>query len=442
VEEGESDLRDLEAEERRHEPWVIGPLLPVTDATYLTADRPLLPRRYRHFLQHSPYARATMSLLAIALTAAALLWISDIHQQEAVAASRYHAARGAFQSALNGALAYGVAPGNLRPLEVEARALAAAAVPFDLVLGRSRLVYYRYQEQRYVDLLTRLRRLEAQAMRYWTRQEGLTYAPLVEATNDAASLGLPVSVPALPACGTPRCFRDAVAAQSSRTTWLRQTAGTLRIYASAVIAAPDPAAAAATRLQEAQTLSSLAPRASAPAPTAALSGDLATAATPPADARVGALAHLDVDALHLALVASLPRRAILISLEDGAMALYQQGRVVYRSAIAAGPNAPTGIFHIQAKQSSLPALLWTGAQGAPPDSGYGAGQYINGAIPDWMPFSGGDALEGAPWLSSFGSNASGSASFAPQETASIDLPPRAATFLFGWASVGTEVVIY
>ncbi|MDQ2742119.1 MAG: L,D-transpeptidase [Chloroflexota bacterium] len=431
VEERPRDLKDLEQRERRRSPRMIGPLVPETDEVYLATDRPLLPRQYRAFLHHSAYARTVVTAVVVALTIGSLLWISQSYQAEAVAAGRYHAARSSFQRALDKALAYGVDASTLRPLETMARSLAASSVPFGIVIDRSRLDFYRSQEREYRTMLARLHLIEMRTMRYWTWREGVAYAPLMGATHAAAALGLPASAPIVPACDTPACFHAAIGQQSSRTAWLLETAATLRIYASRTSAAPDPAAAAATRVQEAETLRSLVPSAAPPVSTASLPGMLATATTPQEDARVGALAHLDADALHLALVRALPHRAIVISLEEESMALYQSGRVVYRSPIAAGPSVPIGVFHIQARQTSVSALYWENL-----------GQYVSGSIPDWMPFSGDSALQAAPWQASFGPSSSPTATNAPQTPRSVDLPPPAADFLFHWCAIGTEVAVY
>lgn len=65
-------------------------------------------------------------------------------------------------------------------------------------------------------------RLEYGACNYWTWREGVAYAPLVEVTQQARNLGLHVSIPPIPACGTARCFRRAIFAQQAGASRLRQ----------------------------------------------------------------------------------------------------------------------------------------------------------------------------------------------------------------------------
>ena len=430
------ELGDLEAVARLHTVRTIQPRLPEPDPEYLLAFRPLLPRHYRQFLRHSLYLRLGAGLAAVVATIAGILWVSQIQQAEAIAAGRFHVARHAFQAELDSARAYGVDPRVLWPLEVRSRALNRLQAPSSLIPTRARARFYSAQERRYTTLLYVLRRLERQALRYWTWREGSAYAALVEATREANRMGLPETLPPVPSCQTPHCYRVAVGAQSGRAAWLGQTAATLRVYGAAVLASEDPAFTAGNELQEARTLHAILPGwATPPARLANLDGMYATAARPAEYARVGALAHLDVDALRTDLVRALPPRAVVVSVEEQELTCYDHGRAACRSPVSVDSVTPTGIFHIQAKQISLPALYW-----------HRFGNrlvYRNGALPDWMPFSGGAALQGAPWRSVFGP---GSDAFLPLYTpftpGSVDLPPATARFVFGWVAVGTEVVVY
>jgi lipoprotein-anchoring transpeptidase ErfK/SrfK len=205
------------------------------------------------------------------------------------------------------------------------------------------------------------------------------------------------------------------------------------VYAAAVAAAPDPATAAGLYTQEARNLSAALPsRAAAPARIPGLDSLYASATTVAGYARVGALAHLDVDALNAQLVQMVPPRAVAVSTEEQSLTCYVRGRAVYHSPVTADTATPTGVFHIQAKQASVPVIYWGGFR-----------RYRSGTLPDWMPFSAGAALQGAPWRSVFGPGSDAfSPLYAPSTPGSVDLPPAAAQFVFGWASVGTEVVVY
>jgi hypothetical protein len=147
------------------------------------------------------------------------------------------------------------------------------------------------------------------------------------------------------------------------------------------------------------------------------------------------LAHLDVDALQTALVRTLPAHAVVVSVEHESLGLYDHGTAVYRTPVTAGSATPTGIFHIQAKQASLPAVIWT-------RTGRYAG-YRYGVLPSFLPFDGDAALQGAPWRTAFGPGSDAvSPISAPATPCSVDLPPAAAARVFRWTQVGTEVVIW
>jgi hypothetical protein len=208
---------------------------------------------------------------------------------------------------------------------------------------------------------------------------------------------------------------------------LRETVATLRVYGAVIQRSPDPAAAAGAEVQEAHVLQSVLPAwATPPARLAALDGMLAT--EPTEYARTGALGRLDVDALQADLLHTLPPRAVTVSLGQQQLVCYQRGKAVYRTPVVA--NTPTGLFHIQAKQSTLPALFWDGRV------------YRAGIISDWLPISSTAALRAAPWRTTFGLGSSATTGVAPITPGAIDLPSRAAAFLYMWTSVGTEVVVY
>lgn len=429
------DLSDLDAVQRLRPTWLIEPR-PTDDdlGAYLSVPRTLISPQYRRRLRSSPYPWAAAVALLLCLGGLGTVWMRGLHQAEAVALGRYHNARHAFQTQLDVALVYGVDPRVLQPLETRARALEARSAPAGLsVIARSRVRFYSKQERDYRSLLRRLRRLERRARWYWTWREGQTYASLVRAAKEAQALGLQQTVSRVPNCGTPKCYRAVVYRQEARAGWLRQTANTLRVYGAAMAAAPDPATAAGIYAQEARSLIALLPfRATVPARIPVLDGMYATATTAREYARVGALAHLDVDALRAELVRALPARALVVSTEEETLTCYARGRAVRRSLVATDSSTPTGIFHIQARQASVPAVYW--------DS---FGGYRDGTLLDWMPFSRSAAFQAAPWRRVFGPNSDAAPPlFAPSTPGSVDLPPAAAAFLFRWAPVGTEVVVY
>jgi lipoprotein-anchoring transpeptidase ErfK/SrfK len=194
----------------------------------------------------------------------------------------------------------------------------------------------------------------------------------------------------------------------------------------------------------ARSLSAILPAwAPTPARITELDGMYATAAGLDGYTRVGALGRLDVDALRAALMRILPSRAIVISTEEQSLTCYERAKVVCSSPVTAGSATPTGIFHIQVKQASISTLYWNRTG----DSF----QYRPGFLPDWMalsqsaadPGSSGMALQGAPWRAVFGLGSDvWDPAYAPSTPGSIDLPPGTAAFIFRWAPIGTEVVVY
>jgi hypothetical protein len=436
---------------RLHAVRIIRPRLPSFNREDLLVSRPLLPRRYREFFRYSLYPKLVLGLIGGTVATFGILWVTQLQQAEAVAAGQFHLARHAFQAELDAARAYGLDPGVLRPLQRQARRLDAVQAPEGLI-SRARVRFFKERAHDYRLLLQTVRRLEQRALRYWTWRESGAYVALAEATDAAHSAGLSIALPPTPACATPRCYRAAVSGQTARAAWLRQTVATIGVYKAAVLKSLDPAATAGSELQKAHSLSAILPSwAAPPARLANLDGMYATASNPADDARAGALAHLDADALQADLMRTLPGRAIVVSVEDQTVTLYQRGKAVYQSPVTADAATPTGIFHIQAKQVSIPALYWnrTGR----------FYRYRYGSLPDWMPFSGPGgyhtqgapgvsgsgwvSLQGAPWRSVFGPGSdSVQPAYAPSTPGSVDLPPAAAGFLFGWASVGTEVVVY
>jgi hypothetical protein len=296
--------------------------------------------------------------------------------------------------------------------------------------------WYRRQASGYAGLLRSVHRLERRALGYWAWREGGAFAMVTEAVQAASKLGLPASAGQIPACGTPACFRGAVARQEEYAAWLNETANTLQVYGQAIFNAPDPAVAAAMEAQKAHALAAVGrARGKIPIPLTAVDRLIATSASPEDEARAGALAHLDADALERNLLHDLPPRAIVVSVEDERISWYARGKTVQSGTVTAGPSAPAGVFHIQAKELAISATYWR-RLGA-------TYRYLPGSLPDWMPFSGDAALQAAPWRTAFGPGSEGAmAAFAPDTPGSIDLPPAAADALFRWATVGTEVVVY
>jgi hypothetical protein len=198
--------------------------------------------------------------------------------------------------------------------------------------------------------------------------------------------------------------------------------------------AADPAAAAAAETDLAHKLAAVTSPSGVPAPLSALDAALATAATVNADAHAGALAHLDADFLFRRLLATTPGKLIVVDTEDGQVTCYQNGKTVSTAIATAGAATPTGRFHLGVKQAVIAATYWLRAGG-----GY---RYRYGAIPDWMQFSGDNALQGAPWRGAFGPGTDGLvAGYGPSTPGSVDLPPAAAGWIFNWAPAGTEVVV-
>jgi hypothetical protein len=429
------DLSDLDRMEQSRRLPVLQPRLSEADPVYLLTYRRLIPRRFRQFLLHSPYPRTVAGLLMGLAMVFSALWVSQLHQAEAVASGRVRIARHALRSELDVARSFGVNPRLLQPLEIRFHALAAVQAPGGFSIGGARTRFYGLEERRYTALLGSVHRLERQTLQYWTRTEAATYAALVEVTQKARRLGVQSTLPAMSVCDTARCYRRAVVEQHGRVAWLHQTMATLRVYASSIAASQDPADAANNYLQAARDLTTILPGVAAlPVRQPNLDGMYATASGPTEYARVGALAHLDVDVLRRQLVRTLPRRAMVVSIEDQTVTAYQDAKAVVRSPIVTAAATPTGVFHIQGKQPAVSAVYWSGS---------GSRRAEAGSLPDWMAFSGDAALQAAPWRTAFGSaGATRQPTYAPSTPRSIDLPPAVAQKLFRWASIGTEVVIY
>lgn len=410
--------------------------IPTPAADSPAEERPLIPRRYRQFLRASPYPQAAAILLLLGLVAAGAAWVSQVQHAEAIAAGRFHVARHAFQSELSSARAYGVGTAALAPLAREAGTLSTMQAPPSLLPTRSREYFFRRQAREYRALLRRVRLLERRALKYWRWRERRSYLVLVNARAGAAALGVVTPPSPVAPCRTPRCFRRATVRQHTAAAWLRETAATLKIYAAAIVAAPDPATAAGQEIGEAHNLAALLPPSTnPPARLADLDGRMATAGSMAQYGQIGALAHLDVDALQSDLVRSLPPRVVLVSVEEQQMTVYLRRKAIYRAPVAAGAETPTGLFHIQAKERSVSALLWSSMSRS--------ARYRTGSLLDWMPFSGDAALQGAPWRTVFGPASAGlPPAYAPDTPASIDLPPGAADFVFRWAPAGTDVMVY
>jgi hypothetical protein len=424
---------DLETEVvRQPQLPILQPRLPEADPDLFVPDRHLLPRTYRRFLRQSVWPRLAGGLVLGALVAAGAVWLTQLEQAAAVAAGQVEEAQRAVRAELAAAGAYGVDPRLLRPVQARARALATLASPSSILPGRAQVEFYRGQVRRYDDLLRQTHLLERRAFAYWTWDEGITYAALMEAQQEAATLGLKTRTSPIPACATPRCFRAAVIGQQGRIGWLRQTAATLRVYGTAVAAAPNPATAAASETALARNLASVTSAAGVPAPLSALDAGTAAATTVDAETRTGALAHLDVDFLFRRLLGTTGGKLIVVNAEDGIVSCYEHGKTVYTTVATAGPVTPAGRFLLEGKQPVIAVAYWLP---------YGRGhRYRPGFIPDWMPFSGASALQAAPWRAAFGP-AGVVAGYTPATPASVDLPPAAAAWIFAWVPVGAEVVV-
>jgi hypothetical protein len=427
------DLSDIELQGSQR-PRILVPRIPGPDPDYLLTYRPLLPRQYRHFLRYSPYPRIAVFLVATVTALTGYLWLSHLHQAEAIAAGRARAARTAFQMQLAAARAYGLDAADLRRLAHQARALTELPQPNSFIPSQARIAFYHEQESAYATLRRRLGTMERHALQYWRSVEAETYVALVEAVGEVNTLGMNRSIPLIPACSTPACYRRAAGAQQGETRWLHQTTATLRLYAAQVAVAADPASAVGVEMQETHNLLALVPRVSLPVQPDRLDALYGTATTSSQYAAVGALAHLDRDALAGALTRSLPARAIVVSIESGTLVCYDHGKAAIRTLVAAGPAVPTGSFALEARQASISALYWNRV-------GRSA-RYRFGSIPDWMPFSGGSALQAAPWRLGFGPAGGAVAAYTPDTPGSIDLPPAAAKRVFAWAGVGTKVLVY
>jgi hypothetical protein len=429
------DLTRAEEEEQLRRATIIQPRLAGADPEYLLSYRPLLPRRYRHFLRSSPYPRIAAGLTAAAVAVSGFLWVSQTQEETAAAAGQARVVRHTFEAQLLAARRDGVEPRLLRPLRRQARALGAVASPSGLIPTRSRVLFYRGQVDAYAALLHDLRRLEHRALIYWRGKETGAYAALVEATQTADGAGLPAGIPDIPACSTPGCYHTAVISQRARAAWLRQAAATLHAYAATILDAPDPYADATSAVQAADNLVTLLPRSALPIPVPRLDAAYASAGDNPAYARAGALAHLDRDVLLAGLVRHLQGRAVIVSTESGTLICYRGGKAVFRTPVTAGSATPTGRFHIQSRVPSVSATYWN-RSGA-------YTRYRTGVLPDWMPFSGDAALQGAPWRLAFGPGSEGAvAAYVPDTPSSIDLPVHAADWVYSWTKTGTEVVVY
>lgn len=424
------DLNEVARAEFGHCAPVVTPRLHEPDQSYLTNYRPLLPRRYRHFLRTSPYPRLAAALLLALWAAGGSLWVLQLQHERALAAGRASFVRHAFQFDLRTTLLYGVAPAQLRSVRRHLHVVEAAAPP-SFLLGGGAQRFYAWQEQAYRSLRRELARLRRRTLHYWVGQEQIEYAALARARQALQAWGVPQALPDVPACATPACYRTAVAAQRQEVAnWQGEVAG-LKREATSLGAAADPVGLAAGLVEEVHSLAGLAPAAIPPILPANLDARQAAGSDP---ARTGALAHLDVTALRAALLRRFSGRVIFVSTEEGTVSCYQRGVLVTAAPAVAGPLVPTGVFQLGARLASVPTTLWLG-NGA-------AAQVRYGAIPDWMAFDGHAALQGAPWRTSFGLAALSPAGYAPQTPAAVDLPPTAAQRVFAWSRLGMEVVVF
>lgn len=230
------DLHDLEVRVRQQDPVVIGPLVTEADQSYFLTYRPLLPRACRAFLRHSLYPPAVATVIGVVLIVAVISWTGEANRVEAIANVPPHSMPNGFGALLHGALAHGVDPRNLHPLRLEVRSWASVSMTSGVVSSGARLHAFRLQGRRDVVLRAAVQRLEHRAFDYWTWREGVAYAPLMEATQQARALGLQEPIPPLPACGTARCFQRAIVTQQASTSRLRRAIVTVRRDASTMVA--------------------------------------------------------------------------------------------------------------------------------------------------------------------------------------------------------------
>lgn len=197
--EGE-DLRDLAAlaaELRHRSGHLLQPATPALDPEALIAYRPLLPRRYRHFLRHSPYPRIAGVSCAL-LVAGGGLWFSRMETPGIAATGRTLPARQIVAAELERGRAFGLDARDMRTLEDEA--LRLSANPSQGLTGDAVMVRM-------------VQALERRELAVWTRREGAAYAALLTVTLQAQAAGLHPEVPQIAACTTITCLRRAVAEQ-------------------------------------------------------------------------------------------------------------------------------------------------------------------------------------------------------------------------------------
>jgi lipoprotein-anchoring transpeptidase ErfK/SrfK len=117
-------------------------------------------------------------------------------------------------------------------------------------------------------------------------------------------------------------------------------------------------------------------------------------------------------------------KRIVVNLSDQWLYAYENGEIVFDAPVSTGRDGmqtPTGSYSIYAK---LPVQTMRGVDNGEP--------WVVPDVPSVMYFNGGVALHGTYWHNLFGTGARPS-------HGCVNLPPKAAKWLYGWAPVGTQV---
>jgi hypothetical protein len=152
--------------------------------------------------------------------------------------------------------------------------------------------------------------------------------------------------------------------------------------------------------------------------------------------------HEYIGALTADFRTGLPDKVIVVSTETQSATAYKKGRPIFHTLVTTGgPELPTdhGVFHIYLKLSPF-----TFHSPWPKGSPY---YYPPTPITYWMPFDQAEGLHDASWRSNFGPGSN----YAPTNLGTgnsilgthgcVNLPFVAASFVWGWAPVGTTVVV-
>lgn len=401
-----------------------------------------------------------IGLVVIAAAAGSSLWAHQVIAEHS-ASSTYDHARGRLSADLNAARTAGMWNSELQPFTTAAAALSSAPPPANKTFWSSdTAAFYAHQAKQFDALDARVRAALEDAVATARSHTAFTIGQYRQAISRASYLGLPTghfwvrldsARQGIASARTLREYRRLNQSLQPAMRWIHwviaQRASHLQNLQNVVGSAGDQIAALRDLAQQKATaaendLDSLRLFRAHPGfgqPLAQLERRLRTQSR----FHPLLLTAADLDDLsariHGAYVHAAPAKWILVSTEGQWARMYEGTNQVYSTLVTTGgPQLPTdhGFFHIYMKLSPF-----TFHSPWPPGSQY---WYPDSPVQYWMPFYGGEGLHDAPWRSVFGPGSN----YLPTPGTQIDgthgcvnLPADAATFVWNWAPVGTDVIV-